>query len=245
MDNDSAETDSDAMDVDYHSDQDPEWSEESDNDEDEDQPKSNRNYNEYFWVISMGMRLKLSNRQISNMANAMLLDQVCTDERMYLTPSKVKRLRKKVGLRLSNQHQQENSKLEVIGFDGKTSEVLAEHCQTERHDKITSVDLIRGSYLGHDIPSVKTGYAIANSLHQMLVKHDSVESLKGVASDGENTNTGHSKGVLRFLQLLLGRPLQQIICLSHAIELVLRKVIFTVGKNEKSQKMCLIILFIC
>ena len=48
--------------------------------------------------------------------------------------------------------------------------------------------------------------------------------LKIIGSDGTAVMTGKNNGCIAFLEALLGRPLQWIICLLHLIELLLRHV---------------------
>ena len=66
---------------------------------------------------------------------------------------------------------------------------------------------------------------------QVLKKYGSVQTLKGVAMDGPSTNTGHKSGSIRYLEELLGRPLQWQICAQHLNELVFKHLFRELGKN--------------
>ena len=154
---------------DEDSDSDSDWSPE-DNDEEEIVQKTKKskiiklNWKEF---ISMGMRCKLSNRQISNMNNALMVDMEEEDERKYLTPSKVRRLRIKYGLNLAKKHQETMSNLEVVAFDGKSSKVALEHCQTEIEDKTTVTCGVTHQYLDHFIVFPGTGFLIGYKLFKV------------------------------------------------------------------------------
>ena len=49
--------------------------------------------------------------------------------------------------------------------------------------------------------------------------------------DGPSTNTGHKSGSIRYLEELLGRPLQWQICAQHLNELVFKHLFRELGKN--------------
>lgn len=62
-------------------------------------------------------------------------------------------------------------------------------------------------------------------------KDISLENLIAVCSDGENTNTGPSGGVLRLIECHLGRPIHWFICLLHFNELPYRHLYNAVEKS--------------
>ena len=50
--------------------------------------------------------------------------------------------------------------------------------------------------------------------------------------DGPSTNTGHKSGSIRYLEELLGRPLQWQICAQHLNELVFKHLFRELGKSH-------------
>lgn len=163
---DSESDDSDSED----SDSDSDWSPE-DHEEEEVVPKPKILILNWKEFISMGMRCKLSNRQISNMNNALMVDLEEEDERKYLTPSKVRRLKIKYGLHLAKKHQETMTNLEVIAFDGKSSKIAKEHCQTEVEDKTSVTCGVTFKYLDHFIVFPSTGWLIGFNLFKVQLNY--------------------------------------------------------------------------
>ena len=77
-------------------------------------------------------------------------------------------------------------------------------------------------YLTHvTVPSGKSS-DIANSILAVINEHRLNDSICVIGCDSTNTNTGIKGGVIRHLELSLGRPLQWFICMLHTNELPLR-----------------------
>ena len=160
------------MEEDYHEDiqmEEEEDHQDSDSDwtPDDEECENNRNFYEYREMISMGMRYKLSNRVISNLHNATLVDMGIEDEDRYLTPSKVRRLKKKYGLLSAKKHTENNKNLLNLAFDGKKSAVALPHSQSAVEEKIVVVDGVTYKYLDHFIANPGTGFHIAVLLYKV------------------------------------------------------------------------------
>ena len=150
--------------------------EEEDNDDEEEEETemliSIKNLTNFKECISMGMRSKMSDRQISNMNNTRMVDMGIGDKRAYLTPSKVRRLKIKYGLELAERHQENSSNLEAIAFDGKASVVAKEHCKTVKEDKTSVINGVNYNFVEHFIATPGTGFNIGLHLFKVqLIMH--------------------------------------------------------------------------
>lgn len=212
-----------------HSDSDSDWIDD-DEEEEECEPKSNRNFYEYPEFISMAMRYKLSNRAISNIYNALLVDMGVKEENRYLTPSKVRRLRIKYGRKRAEKHLQTKKNLEVLAYDGKKSAVALPHSQTVVEEKIVVVDGADADhgYLHHFIANPGTGFSVGYSLFKTAEMYQSIDTVKALKTDGPPVVTGPHNGSNRTFENLSGKPVQWIVCLFHMNELVLKKVFVTI-----------------
>ena len=65
----------------------------------------------------------------------------------------------------------------------------------------------------------RTGDALAEKLHEVLIKQDCEDTVELIGSDTCNKNSGQHKGVHAKLEERLKRPLQRIMCLKHGIEI--------------------------
>ena len=67
----------------------------------------------------------------------------------------------------------------------------------------------------------------------MLKTHKSLDTVHSASSDGAPNMTGDDNGALRLLERKLERPIQRIVCISHGVELSLRKVFEDIGNTLK------------
>ena len=82
----------------------------------------------------------------------------------------------------------------------------------------------------------------------------SFSSVLAIGADGTNVNTGLNNGLIRLLELHMGRPAQWLICMFHLNELPLRHLLVhldgttsgpnafcgVIGKRLKSARNCLL-----
>lgn len=95
----------------------------------------------------------------------------------------------------------------------------------KKEEHISLVQEPGGKYLGlgHLTPPRATGSEIANSIFCYLENNNfDYVKLVAIGCVGTPTNTGWKNGVIRNLELKLGRPLQWFICLLHFNELPFR-----------------------
>jgi hypothetical protein len=89
-------------------------------------------------------------------------------------------------------------------------------------------------YIGHISPSNGTSSNIFSTMLSFFDQNNiNLDQLSAVGCDGTNVNTGIHKGVIRLLEVHLGRPLQWFICLLHANELPLRHLFSFLDGNTK------------
>jgi hypothetical protein len=87
-----------------------------------------------------------------------------------------------------------------------------------------------GEYVTHISPTEGTGLAIATDL--VAVVRERGVKLKVLGMDGFSVNTGIHIGVFRMMEVLLGYPVQHVVCLLHLNELPLRHVLIALdGKT--------------
>ena len=67
----------------------------------------------------------------------------------------------------------------------------------------------------------------------MLTTHKSLDTVNSASTDGAPNMTGVDNGALRLLEAKLERPITWIVCISHGVELSLRKVFEALGNESK------------
>ena len=110
---------------------------------------------------------------------------------------------------------------------------------TEEHESVTEEP--SGKYLGHFVPlppvlPEKPALKVAEGLYDILLQHNSTETLMILGGDSTNTNTGYRGGTHCHLEKMLGRRLYWAICQLHTDELSLRHLITTLDGPTSSEK---------
>ena len=82
----------------------------------------------------------------------------------------------------------------------------------------------------------KPAKKVAESLYDMLKKHDADESICVLAGDSTNTNTGWQGGTHAHLEKMLGRKLFWVICQKHTNELKLKHLIVALDGPTSSKE---------
>jgi len=81
------------------------------------------------------------------------------------------------------------------------------------------------SYIEHVVPGSEKADDIARKILSVIGGSKSEPTLRALVCDGTAVNTGKYNGVIRKIELHLGRPLQWLICSMHANELPWRKLL--------------------
>lgn len=144
-----------------------------------------------------------------------------------LHPSKLRHQRAVWRKKTVEIHKEENEGIACLGFDGKIDVTLARAgstCRKIKEEHYVLVSFPNQSYVEHVVP----GSEIRGSRSET--------TLRALVCDGTAVNTGKYNGVIRKIELHLGRPLQWLICLMHANELPLRKLIEVVDGKTTGPK---------
>lgn len=122
--------------------------------------------------------------------------------------------------------------VELFGlyFDGRKDKTLINekengryHRKTILEEHISIIAEPNSKYLGHVIPKSGTGKEICDSMINFIKENNGrFDEIVCIGCDGTVTNTGWSGGVIRNVEIQLGRPLQWLICLLHTNELPFR-----------------------
>ncbi|ESN92992.1 hypothetical protein HELRODRAFT_165142 [Helobdella robusta] len=189
-------------------------------------------------------RTGISDRSASLLVNAVLQDlQIITktNSSQIVDRSKIRRERTKRRAHLQNKSFNEFTAVRGLYFDGRKDKTIQQDKKgtkyyrstvTEEHVVLLSEP---GSlFLGHVSPMSGSAKNITLSIKTFLKDADSnINELKAIGCDGTVINTGLTNGVIRQLELFIGRPLQWHICLLHTNELPLRHLIqFLDGKTS-------------
>ena len=127
----------------------------------------NWNLNKYDLTTSQALRFGTSVRELHAIMNAIKSDEKVEDPTKYVTYGKVQRMFKAHGLELELEHE-DITEYEYLGFDGKSSGVLKNHCQIEKSvDKITFTCQSRRIYVNHDTPESGHGISVAKSIYEV------------------------------------------------------------------------------
>lgn len=179
---------------------------------------------------------------VSNVAGAAVINGYLKDigilsESNALCPQKLERQRESVRNKNVKQLSDKSQGLHALAFDGKringriiaetvkkTKEgnVLTKHRGQKVREYVCVLTEPEHLYLDHFIPASGKSVDEAKELLALIALHDSKDTLKALCADGAPTNTGRLGGVIRRIELELGRPLQWVICMLHMSELPFR-----------------------
>ena len=190
----------------------------------------NWNLREYKLTTSQALRFGISIRGLYSVMNAKASDEEEEDPTKYVSYGKVERMFQSHGAELETEHE-DIMEYEHIGFDGKSSGILKEHCQVEKSvDKVTFTCQSRRTYINHLIPESGHGISVAKSLYEVCKNTNSLDSVKSISCDGCRVNTGWENGALRKFEEMAGREIQHLVCDLHLNEKVFQKVFIKIGK---------------
>ena len=216
-----------------------EGTEEEDSDSESCSTSGQQNRNQYPELCKATDRANVSNRDACLIANAVLKDLGLLSPENALHPSKLRRQRSAWRKKSVEVHKQENQGIVCLGFDGKIDLTLTQAGSTRRKIKEEHYVLVSfpsRSYVEHVVPASGKSEDISTELLSVIRGSRSEETLRALVCDGTAVNTGVKNGVIRKIELHLRRPLQWLICLMHANELPLRKLIEVVDGKTTGPK---------
>ena len=178
-----------------------------------DRPRPKRNMMPVINTAKASIRRGMSPADAATVASEFLKDLIAAGflqpEMSYLAcdPSKMERARKQVMAQAREVDQLLYSKQKIVGlsYDGRkdknTRTMVSDSFGKERmrmikEEHISVSDEPKGRYIGHFVPDKPTlkekpALKVAQSLHDLLDKHDSIDSLLYLGGDSTNTNTGN------------------------------------------------------
>lgn len=175
-------------------------------------------------------RTSISDRSAAKISTAVLTDMgiISKEEKSsVIDRHKIRRERKK--LRTSLQKVESVPSLQSVYFDGRKDKTLKNEKIGRKFYKRSIVEehivLIRepeSKYIGHVSPESGNASNTAKSILEYLNKEFDLSQLAAVGCDGTPTNTGPKGGIIRLMEIHLGRPLQWFVCQLHGNELPLR-----------------------
>ena len=152
------------------------------------------------------------------------------DSSMVVDKNKVRRERVEARRKLSSKCA---GTLRGLYFDGRKDRTLTQvkngkkyYRKTVSEEHIVIVQEPNSVYAGHITPSGGDSKSIKQGIIAFFDKHNiDTDALLVIGCDGTNINTGAVGGVICLLEEHLNRPLQWLVCMLHANELLLRHLI--------------------
>ena len=191
-----------------------------------------RNMTQFPTVARECDRYGVSNAAGAAIATAALTDYGIITSDNYsavIDRSKLRRQREKLRTSLTQGAVQSLARKgpTCLYFDGRKDSTLCPasintKCTTvEEH--VTLIEEPHSLFIGHVTPKNSSSASICGAIIDHFSENNiSMENFTAVGADGTNVNTGCNGGVIRLLELHVGRPLQWFICMYHCNELPLR-----------------------
>ena len=176
-------------------------------------------------------RYGVSDRSAAAIASAVLQDfgLINTEQSMNVVDrSKVRRDRNKMKAEMKKQV--ERKPFMALFFDGRKDKTLKMCPQKRRRmsiveEHISIIGEPNSQYIGHVTPTSGTGKSICTVILEFYNDENiPLDSLDGIGCDGTAVNTGKNGGVVRLIEMKIGRSLQWIVCMLHANELLLHHI---------------------
>ena len=194
-------------------------------------------------------RFGVSDRAVAAIASSVLHDAgLITSNNSDLVIDKNKMRREKVKVRNYIQFRALSEAqilpLKGLYFDSrKDSTLIEEIVDTKRYTRkakeehLSLIEEPGSRYITHLSPSFGTGKKIAETIIGYFegIRRD-ISELLAIGCDGTSVNTGWKSGVIRCLEVKLGKPLQWVICLLHFNELPLRHLFETLDGPTNGPK---------
>jgi hypothetical protein len=171
-------------------------------------------------------RYGLSDRSVSELANALFADLSISADPHLFTRGKIRRerqLERTSGVYLAPVN------ITSLYFDGRKDVTLSMmkigtswHRKRSKEEHITIVAQPGDEYVDHLTLNDGTSETLASGLLQMMESIDSTQSVTVIGADSTNVNTGQEAGTIKLIERNLHRPLFWSICLLHCNELPFR-----------------------
>lgn len=194
-------------------------------------------------------RTGVSDRAASLITNSVLQDLsiiLVEHHDKIIDRSKIRRERKKMRNQIKIDDTKNFKSLHGIYFDGRRDKTLQNEMKDNKYyrttvseEHVVLVSEPQSKYIGHIRVSSGNAEEISGKMLEFLNKNVNLDNLVAVGCDGTAVNTGIHNGVIRKVELAIGRSMQWFICILHTNELPLRHLIkhldgATVGPHEFS-----------
>lgn len=180
-------------------------------------------------------RYGVSDRAAAAIASSVLKDVgliTSKNSDLVIDKNKLRREKSKVrnDIKFQALSKAQASPLKGLYFDGRKDLTLIEEIvDTKRYTRkvkeehLSLIEEPGSHYITHLSPSFGTGKQISLTIIEYFegIARD-LSQLLAIGCDGAYVNTGWKSGVIRCMELKLGKPMQWIICLLHFNELTLR-----------------------
>jgi hypothetical protein len=123
---------------------------------------------------------------------------------------------------------QTSESITAIYFDGRKDKTLSKVMRDKWLSDVTIEEhyvlLVEpsGEYLTHVTPTSGKSIDISSSIISVISDQGATDTFCATGCDSTNVNTGSKAGVIRQIELSLGRPVNWFICMLHTNELPLR-----------------------
>lgn len=177
-------------------------------------------------------RYGISDRATASLATAVLIDfGIITkdDQSLVIDKNKVRRERIKLRKTLHKDVRQTSESITAIYFDGRKDKTLSKVMRDNKWLSDVTIEehyvlLVEpsGEYLTHVTPTSGKSIDISSSIISVISDQGATDTFCATGCDSTNVNTGSKAGVIRQIELSLGRPVNWFICMLHTNELPLR-----------------------
>ena len=155
-------------------------------------------------AIEQAHRFDLSLNKTAILINAIIDDftkilekngvDVPNHKQFHISPNKVRNMKERLGLALTNEHLETTHDLVCLGIDGKKGPCLTKNSGYEKLEKV-SVNSHPGShYVDYFIPDSGRGTDLAKETISIIDLYRSRESLRAMLCDNAAPNTGVHNG---------------------------------------------------
>ncbi|GBN12262.1 hypothetical protein AVEN_126191-1 [Araneus ventricosus] len=172
----------------------------------------------------VGDRCGVSDYAVAAIASSFLHDVgLTTSNNSDLVVDEKKLRREKAKIRFQASSEAQALPLKGLYFDGrKDSALIEERVDTKRYkrkakeERLCLIEELGSRYITHLSPSFGTAKQISATIIGYFkgITRD-LSQLLAIGCDGTSVNIGWKSGVIRCLELKLGKPLQLVICLLH------------------------------
>ncbi|XP_062538671.1 uncharacterized protein LOC134206943 [Armigeres subalbatus] len=181
--------------------------------------------------VSQDLSMALDRGGISNAKATMIIAATASSlghpiEELNLSVSTIRRARMKIRKCVANEMKASFSSDDywVVHWDGKLLPDLTDGGSGQLVDRLPVIisGKVTEQLLGAPKIETGTGASQAEAVYKCLVDWGVQDNVVGMCFDTTSSNTGHKSGACTLVERKLGRPLMNLACRHHVLELVLK-----------------------